>query len=446
MSTSNPLASTGNSSLTEPFNQRSSDKQHLDTYQQRFLKQAHQLFSLDIDNVETLTISKDTGEVTQRFSVDKDAIKEIVEGFNEMASRRKRVPTSFSTFGFKRDDDHRVWDASYGSGPEAGKTSPLIELCYNIRYVERNDRSPKNPWSLRQAGIYQQVIPDQQKSIWILLQPYLNLYDNLKEKLDERSTNGETPIHSSHLLHLDFLFSTASNWGEYIEYLWTVIDTLDDKACNSDIQLGKANDYIISFSDCQKLQRRRRILLRTICVLDSCLALSTHLELHHRKLKASRIIEDDRFLDGIRMYTAQIQMHQRNMRFMIEYIRGTADMLSYILNSRSDETSLKTSQAMEASLALGQKDSQILKALSLIATVYLPASFVALIHVPPQALFSSNIIQFKTSSVGRGHFELVPEFWLYILVTLVLAALTFLLAFLVLTRKLSCCMKRHGIV
>jgi hypothetical protein len=67
--------------------------------------------------------------------------------------------------------------------------------------------------------------------------------------------------------------------------------------------------------------------LRTISVLDSCLALASSLESHYMKLKSCKIIEGDRFLDGIQMYVAKIQMHRRNMHFMIEYMGGTADMV-----------------------------------------------------------------------------------------------------------------------
>ncbi|KAF2809500.1 uncharacterized protein BDZ99DRAFT_463282 [Mytilinidion resinicola] len=465
----NPRPRVDDSSMAEQRTQINTKTQPFDIHQRRLHKHAHEIFSQDVENVEALISSTETGNVTQRLATDRDTMQDIVkEGKSEAQQvfyiiRQKntfsrllitqmgiqiileghRVFTPFfdalTAFGFKRDDDHRVWDSFYSSGLDGNETNSVIELCYVVRYVERNNRSPKNPWSLRQTGIYQQTILHQQNSTWILLQPSQNLYDDLKEKLYGRPTGSDTPIRSSYLLHLDFLSSMASNWGEYIEYLWAEMDKVDDKACNSEIRLGKRNDYDVSFSDCQKLQRRRRILLRTMSVLESCLTLAKDLENLHWKLRSSNVVEDNRFVDGIRIYKAQIHMHQRNLRFMMEYIRGTTYMLSDILNSRSDEMTLKTSQTMQESLALNQNDSRILKLLSIIATIYLPASLMA-------TLFSSNLIELKQGNEGRGHFQAVPGFWLYIVVTSILTVVTFGLAAVVIKGRYTCLKKNTELV
>jgi Mg2+ and Co2+ transporter CorA len=55
----------------------------------------------------------------------------------------------------------------------------------------------------------------------------------------------------------------------------------------------------------------------------------------------------------------------------------TTAQLTNILSTRSEESSLQTSRATQQSLALNQKDSQVLKLFSIIATIYLPASLVA---------------------------------------------------------------------
>ena len=65
------------------------------------------------------------------------------------------------------------------------------------------------------------------------------------------------------------------------------------------------------------------------------------------------------------------------------------------------------------------KDSKTIKALTSVATFYLPASLVA-------TIFSSNLVQLlpKTPSQEPNHFVAAPQTWIPIIVTLSLMAVT----------------------
>lgn len=76
----------------------------------------------------------------------------------------------------------------------------------------------------------------------------------------------------------------------------------------------------------------------------------------------------------------------------------------------------------------GTKDSKKVQALTMIATLYLPASLVA-------TIFSSNLVQWidstKDPSTGRrvkAHYVVVSEFWIFIVSTVVLMCITLILA------------------
>lgn len=88
-----------------------------------------------------------------------------------------------------------------------------LEICYNILYVERHNRRLRDPWSLRQTGVYHQFCNDMTYSRWILL----NLGDSFtwipKEFLEDRSDT--CPLN----LHAQLLATSGSHWTEYIEYL-----------------------------------------------------------------------------------------------------------------------------------------------------------------------------------------------------------------------------------
>ena len=88
-----------------------------------------------------------------------------------------------------------------------------VEICYNILYVERHGRNLRDPWSLRQFGVYHQLCKALDTSRWILLNPTERIQSHLRHFFESRSDR-------RHLaLHIELLLFTGSNWTEYIEYL-----------------------------------------------------------------------------------------------------------------------------------------------------------------------------------------------------------------------------------
>jgi len=97
-----------------------------------------------------------------------------------------------------------------------------------MRYMAKHNRSSKNPWSLRQVGVYHQITPQDGKSTWILLQPSEDAYEDVVshcENSELRSTK-EEDVEASCLLYLDLLDSLSLSWGDYIEYLWSEVENL----------------------------------------------------------------------------------------------------------------------------------------------------------------------------------------------------------------------------
>lgn len=151
-------------------------------------------------------------------------------------------------FGFKTEEDYRIWDGfhvlisdrgmeerascHYGM-PYLWKLFDYIvnldfctELCYNIRYVERNGRGTGDPWSLRQTGIYQKYYPAAKRSVWILLEPSKTLQERLRTILNSKRSDSDVGERSPMLLHTLILFMTASNWGSYLDDLDSEVKAL----------------------------------------------------------------------------------------------------------------------------------------------------------------------------------------------------------------------------
>ncbi|KAI3323107.1 hypothetical protein HD806DRAFT_497974 [Xylariaceae sp. AK1471] len=424
-----------------------------DVHYERFRDESYRLFAPKFGNVECLQAFAATKKISQHLAFEMDSLIRIIEETKE-ASETFYIIRQLNTFsrllvtqdglqtildahnvfseffdaliafGFKRDDDHKVWDGYHRARNEI-ENGVKFEFCFVVRYVEKNNRSTKKPWSLRQVGFYHQIIPHSQKSIWILLQPSEKMYSRIKGHLSSASSTGELSLEASCLFYLDALILLAANWGDYIEYLWADVSELDDKASHSAVGIRKRNDYTIEFRDCQKLQRLRRNLLRTVSVLDSCLSLAEGMSAYFRELQTYNIIQGDEFKLKLKTYGCQIQSHLRNMATMLKYTDGTGNLLVNILNSRNDQTILDTNQAMKSSLELmqriseqNQQDSRLLKTFGFIATIYLPASLIA-------TIFSSNLLQLKGNDQGDTYFQPASQFWIYIVITASLTILTF---------------------
>ncbi|KAI9785127.1 MAG: hypothetical protein M1839_000765 [Geoglossum umbratile] len=389
-----------------------------------FVADSRRLFALDADSLESLQVLADSNKLVSCFISDAHSLHNLMqvnkskarESFYiirqeyswgrfkitwetfQMILKFQNVFTPFldfvQAFGFKVDEDHKIWDgyhASFSGGLKVGVGYTRYELCYNIRYVEKNGRNSGDPWSLRQIGVYQQWKPDSRNSTWILLHPSENIHKRLHEIMGKMPLKSESPM----LLHILFLSSTAYNWGDYIEDLRSQAVALDDKACFSRIGERPSHDYSVTFADTQKLQLLRQKLLRTLSVLGSCLAIAKGCESHCHKLGAPDTAGNDQVLLGLEIYTSRIKLHQSNVTAILQYSTGTTSLLSKIMEYRNNEVTTKTNEAMQDSLDVlsriavqstrvteqSQKDSRTLKALSLIATIYLPATFIAVTRI-----------------------------------------------------------------
>ena len=105
-------------------------------------------------------------------------------------------------------------------------TKNSSEVCYNVRYMERNERNRGSSWSLRQTGVYQRYDTIKKSSVWILLQPsdYMRrrLSETLKQDCNFHDDNSIGPLH----LHGLFLSASERNWSDYIEHTQREIESL----------------------------------------------------------------------------------------------------------------------------------------------------------------------------------------------------------------------------
>ncbi|PMD49798.1 uncharacterized protein K444DRAFT_670634 [Hyaloscypha bicolor E] len=334
----------------------------------------------------------------------------------------------------------------------------LHEICYNVYHVEKNHRQEGDPWSMRETAVYHKLNIPNRRSNWIFVQ-IPQAARTVLEQLEVSPKLCIDVMQSKCLeLHIILISAISTHWSEYIDFLGGKVDVLDVKASYSNVEDISEVDYSVTFTDCQSLYILQRKLRKARRALECCQDLARGLE---DSWLGIRIRDDDsqnqssnpvrvsvESAAGLHLYAAEIASHIKNIIAILERSYSIGNLLSKILELRQVEKSHKTSQSIEKNIVAlehistrsnetsqtlaklareNNKGSLTLKTLTLIATIYLPATLSA-------TIFSSDAVQ-TTSDAGsdlkNSHFVLAPDFWVFMVVTLGFTLLT-LLAFLIL--------------
>ena len=100
------------------------------------------------------------------------------------------------------------------------------EICYNVRYIDRNGRKDEDPWSLRQIGVYERYNVEKQSSVWFLLQPSAHVCQRLKDCLQMKPSSTSALTDQTLLLHALIQFTASRHWMDYVDDLRLQIEKL----------------------------------------------------------------------------------------------------------------------------------------------------------------------------------------------------------------------------
>jgi hypothetical protein len=110
-------------------------------------------------------------------------------------------------------------------------------------------------------------------------------------------------------------------------------------------------------------------------------------------------------------------------------MRESLEILKHISLQGREENAKLTKVSTQS-----YKDSRMLKALTIVATMYLPATFLAVCWAYfqwfsttniRQTVFSSNLVQTESKPNGETHMVLASQFWIFVAVALPLMLTTF---------------------
>lgn len=316
------------------------------------------------------------------------------------------------------------------SSPEGGR----YEICYRIQYPVRNNHDRGDPFSMRQIGICQKN-NGPRNSAWILLQPSPEVVSRLELAMNGQdfiSVHEADPM-SLHLIFLDF---QSINWDDFVEHLRISLQPLVDAAHFS--RVGRSckyplSDYSVEFEQCQNLQKFQWKLNQITPAIDGNIAVLKTCEERWLEYRTRPRIQSS--IAEVRGLVKQLEFHKESIQKFADQAQRSTELLHRILDYRSSKEMEKTNANMYHTLGKldsqakilillseqRDKDSKAMKALTSVATLYLPASLVA-------TIFSSNLVQLlpKTPPQKPSHFVAAPQTWLPIIATLSLMAVTLL--------------------
>ncbi|KAI1750908.1 hypothetical protein F4782DRAFT_531944 [Xylaria castorea] len=358
------------------------------------------------------------------------------------------------SFGLRTSNDGNTWN-NFHSRRSLGLPSDL-ETCYTIRFFERNNRvgEMNDPWSLRQTGVYHRLHALTGTSVWILIKPSLELKNRLPKKIQAFWCNKDLRNVRHVLVHITILTFSLYGWRDYIATQRLRIEQFEGKSFFSEADVINQNDYRLNFEDRQRLQRLRQKLIKAKSVIDSSLDLGWRLRKIlptmtsqlSKELEEAILMELDDF-DAEAKYNKRciMELEQRSAdaailvsQDMSKSNRGSdaftpfdansaIPQLLSILEHRNGNLSLRSTQANEKALTvmmgiavnsemeheLEEASSTNVRALTVVATLYLPASLLA-------GIFSTDLIK-----SDLGYFVVSNEFWKFIVVLIPMFLVTF---------------------
>jgi len=340
-------------------------------------------------------------------------------------------------FGLKIGEDVRIREGYDARLLACGD----YEVCYNLRHVEINGRGKSCPWSLRQTGVYQKYNSGNDNSVWIILHAAQNLRSSLHGDFSSVLTG---PISMQNLmLHSRFLAALGQNWDQYVDYLQSAAEKLEEKACFNRLlaRVGKrpAVDYSLTFSDCQELHLFQNQLRRAIRAVKAVVIVANGCIL----IAAQRNSSTDGQVVGweLRILIDRAKILDDKLKSLLNRSSGIMHLLSKVLEFHSQHGLVNLTLAMQQNLSKlelltseaaedrksmrklttkAQTDSTSVRALTIIGTFYVPSSLLA-------QIFSSNLVQLKGSvqdNTNQRNFVLAPQIWVFFLTAVLFTSIT----------------------
>ncbi|KAM3069736.1 hypothetical protein ACMFMG_010446 [Clarireedia jacksonii] len=267
-------------------------------------------------------------------------------------------------------------------------------IGYNIKYVSRHGRKfPKDPFSIREVGVYQRFSSRSQTNSWVILQAPVPLQDRLRRAL---GNSNDTAPGQQFQLHPMILLCVSEDWRDYLSYLEEEFSLLVDRGFYTNIKGPQfEGDLEADYSDIRKLQILTDKLRRLRHILGLNIRLGRQmkhsLEQLQRQKPASLLICSLHISNKLEEFIYDQQTSSDRISNLLERSTGIGQLVQSILEIRAVEAGkimnfeMKklTEQGIEENKLVKRltqqttRDTKTMKIIALVSAIFIPATFMA---------------------------------------------------------------------
>jgi len=266
--------------------------------------------------------------------------------------------------------------------PSAGERStPGWETSYVLRYVEENHRPDSQPWSLRQFAVYNKTHSGGIGASWVLISPSQDALADVNDFLEDKDT---ISARASISLHITLIDTATIYWRPYLVFLTTKID-------EQNLRIKFADPQCVRLVDLAADGARLKLKELGDAVTDAILALQANREVMRSLLTMLKCCgvtigsadQEHSILRTVNTMSADIEAYLRQLRVLREKVATCAQIVSSFAELTSGQSLRELAEGARidhertAAMALkAQRDAAAVKALTVIALIYLPTTVV----------------------------------------------------------------------
>ncbi|KAK6538857.1 hypothetical protein TWF694_010417 [Orbilia ellipsospora] len=315
------------------------------------------------------------------------------------------------------------------------------DLGYLFKYVDpHNHKTPKDPFAIRQTGVYHKYDPQTKRSTWIFIQPS----ESLKERLEALFTRyKDNPIDLALQVEIHFLVFThgARNWRPYINYLEELFDEISKSSnASGSVEPASASTVTAATAAIPTVTPDLPSVMAIYALTDKLRVILQLIQMNYQVAKKvqqllrrlrNRWIQEpalpvltprlDDVCDRFEQHLYELSGHEARIYSLLERAKDMSGLVHHILEFQSKEADKSRDAKLDTLLAKANDKRPLLvvakqgdkkphansKIGVLLAVIFLPGILIA-------AIFSTNFFIYNADT---KKIDIASNLWIYFLIS-----------------------------
>ncbi|KIW31397.1 hypothetical protein, variant [Cladophialophora immunda] len=317
-----------------------------------------------------------------RLMLSETSMRSILRHLHVFPAFLKHL-TAFGEREFARDEGFAAYDIKEHLDGLQGRQS--LETCFLWKYMQRDDGNAQHPWTIRQALVYQNFSCMTRTSTNILIRAPPQVTNRLKHNFSTGPESRDSVVADWLGVQKVWMSCGTEDWRQALNYY--------------DEQITKLFDVLVMFSietetagDSKKVQQCISSMKELTHLVDQLLRMSHVLGLNSKiiycMMNAARRYESAERRDAFLAFAETVQLEYDFLQQLAGSLlargnnlsRQLRDIIAFRNSELNNRIATATSTSTGAVVELTSKSSheaRIVKVLTIVALIYVPASFAA---------------------------------------------------------------------